>query len=189
MRVFAAFALALALCAPAQATHLVTGNGFGFAVVTPESGAATKFYSHPHNFLRADPNNPLSEGIETPNFIKALGWGPARGASNVSYVDDSHARVSSFRRMWRGRPNDPRVQLRCCGRRGGGTVRPRSPYGKIGRALVLFAKGRALRRQETVNWRALPLALATALILTGCNRADHVLWHRWLGHFETLTYH
>jgi len=24
-----------------------------------------------------------------------------------------------------------------------------------------------------VNWRALPLALATALILTGCNRADH----------------
>jgi len=90
MRVFAAFALALALCAPAQATHLVTGNGFGFAVVTPESGAATKFYSHPHNFLRADPNNPLSEGIETPNFIKALGWGPARGASNVSYVDDSH---------------------------------------------------------------------------------------------------
>ena len=69
---------------------MVTGNGFGFAVVTPESGTATKFYSHPHSYLRTDPKNPLSEGIETPNFIKTLGWGPARGAGNASYVHDSH---------------------------------------------------------------------------------------------------
>jgi hypothetical protein len=89
MRVLAAFALALGFCSPAQASHLVTGNGLGFAVVAPEGGSATKFYSHPYNYLRADPNNPLGEGIETPNFIKELGWG-ARSGGNADYVDDSH---------------------------------------------------------------------------------------------------
>jgi GH15 family glucan-1,4-alpha-glucosidase len=90
LRLFAVFAVALVLCAPAEASHLVTGNGFGFAVVAPESGTATKFYSHPYNFLRADPHNPLSEGIDTPNFIKELRWGAARSAGKAVYVDDSH---------------------------------------------------------------------------------------------------
>ena len=74
----------------ALASHLVTGNGFGFAVVAPESGAATKFYPHPYSFVRSDPANPLSEGVETPNFIKALGWGQKTHAGAVDYVQDSH---------------------------------------------------------------------------------------------------
>jgi len=81
---------AIAFCSAATASHLVTGNGFGFAVVAPESGIATKFYPHPHSYTRPDPRNPLSEGIETANFIKALGWGDSRKAGIADYVDDSH---------------------------------------------------------------------------------------------------
>ncbi|MFL6736124.1 MAG: glycoside hydrolase family 15 protein [Sphingomonas sp.] len=81
--------LALAWCAPAAASHLVTGNGFGFAVVAPETGVATKFYPHPHSYGRPDRSNPLSEGIETANFIKALGWGRTKQGA-ADYVADSH---------------------------------------------------------------------------------------------------
>lgn len=80
---------ALIQSAPAAASHLVTGNGFGFAVVAPENGAATKFYPHPHSFVRADPTNPLGEGIETANFIKRLDWGERRREGRAEYVDDS----------------------------------------------------------------------------------------------------
>ncbi|HEY7006465.1 MAG TPA: glycoside hydrolase family 15 protein, partial [Sphingomicrobium sp.] len=82
--------LAFASSQRATASHLVTGNGFGFAVVAPESGTATKFYSHPYNFMAPDPANPLAEGIETPNFIKKLSWGRAGRAATTDYVDDSH---------------------------------------------------------------------------------------------------
>jgi GH15 family glucan-1,4-alpha-glucosidase len=70
---------------------LVTGNGFGFAVVSPESGTVTKFYAHPYSFVRPEADKPLSEGVETTNFIKALAWGgeAAQGASS-QYVEDSH---------------------------------------------------------------------------------------------------
>ena len=88
--VLAALAIGFGFCSPAAASHLVTGNGFGFAVVAPESGAATKFYSHPHNFMRPDPADPLGEGIATPNFIKSLAWGEAGRAGAADYVDDSH---------------------------------------------------------------------------------------------------
>jgi GH15 family glucan-1,4-alpha-glucosidase len=88
LRMFAAV-LALAACSPAAASHLVTGNGLGFAVVAPESGAVTKFYPHPHSYTRPDPANPLGEGIETANFIKSLGWGQPRPAA-ADYVEDSH---------------------------------------------------------------------------------------------------
>lgn len=74
---------------PAAASHLVTGNGFGFAVVAPESGAATKFYPHPYSFTRPDAANPLSEGIETANFIGKLGWGDTGQAASAEYVQDS----------------------------------------------------------------------------------------------------
>jgi GH15 family glucan-1,4-alpha-glucosidase len=82
--------VALGLSLPASASHLVTGNGHGFAVVAPESGMATKFYSHPYNFMRPDPANALAEGIETPNFIKKLSWGVRGRAGDAKYVDDSH---------------------------------------------------------------------------------------------------
>src|SRR3954452_12809671 len=90
MRFLAGLAVAFALCAPAGASHLVTGNGHGFAVVAPESGAATKFYPHPYSYARPDPANPLSEGIETANFIKTLGWGEPGRAGKADYVKDSH---------------------------------------------------------------------------------------------------
>jgi hypothetical protein len=81
----------LLACLPAAASHLVTGNGCGFAVVSPETGTVTKFYAHPYSFVRPDPQNPLSEGVETANFIKELGWsgGTANNAS-AEYEEDSH---------------------------------------------------------------------------------------------------
>jgi GH15 family glucan-1,4-alpha-glucosidase len=70
---------------------MVTGNGFGFAVVAPETGTTTKFYSHPYSNVRPDPANSLSEGVETANYIKQLGWGDgtAHGAA-AEYEEDSH---------------------------------------------------------------------------------------------------
>jgi len=79
----------VAFCQPSAASHLVTGNGFGFAVVAPESGVATKFYPHPYSFVRSDPAKPLGEGIETANFIKALGWGKTGARPTADYIDDS----------------------------------------------------------------------------------------------------
>ena len=81
----------LFLCLTAAASHLVTGNGFGFAVVSPESATVTKFYAHPYSFVRPDPKNPLSEGVETTNFIKALRWGSGMSQlATAEYADDSH---------------------------------------------------------------------------------------------------
>jgi hypothetical protein len=73
-----------------RASHLVTGNGFGFAVVAPESGALTKFYAHPYSFTHPDPKSPLSEGIEAASFVKEIAWRgwDARG-STADYADDS----------------------------------------------------------------------------------------------------
>jgi hypothetical protein len=81
----------LLACLPAAASPLVTGNGFGFAVVPPETATVSKFYAHPYSFARPDIQNPLSEGVATANFIKALGWndGTAHSAS-AEYVEDSH---------------------------------------------------------------------------------------------------
>jgi hypothetical protein len=82
---------ALLTCLPAIASHLVTGNGFGFAVVSPETGTATRFYAHPYSFLRPDPAHPLSEGVETANFIKKLGWGDEIAETpSADYEEDSH---------------------------------------------------------------------------------------------------
>src|ERR1700722_20005849 len=81
------------LLAPLSATasHLVTGNGFGFAVVSPENGTVTRFYAHPYSFVRPDSRNPLGEGIETANFIQEIGWGDeARKDASAEYENDSH---------------------------------------------------------------------------------------------------
>jgi GH15 family glucan-1,4-alpha-glucosidase len=76
---------------PAAASHLVTGNGYGFAVVSPETGTVTKFYAHPYSFLGPDPKNALSEGIETANFIHVLGWGTQNAqVASSEYLQDSH---------------------------------------------------------------------------------------------------
>jgi GH15 family glucan-1,4-alpha-glucosidase len=91
-RYLAAFiVVSLLACSHAVASHLVTGNGFGFAVVSPETAAVTKFYAHPYSFVRPDPTKPLSEGVETTNFIKVLGWGRETGqGESAEYSEDSH---------------------------------------------------------------------------------------------------
>ena len=82
---------------PAAASNLVTGNGFGFAVVSPSTSKVTCFWAHPYSFAQPDPRDPLSEGIPTANFIKSVAWidGDAHGASSAEYEEDSnviHAR-------------------------------------------------------------------------------------------------
>ncbi|HZS62222.1 MAG TPA: glycoside hydrolase family 15 protein [Gemmatimonadaceae bacterium] len=68
------------------ATNLVTGNGFGFAVVSPDSATITKFYAHPYSFARPDPKDPLSEGIATANLIKSIRF----PCGSATYEQDSH---------------------------------------------------------------------------------------------------
>ena len=75
---------------PAFASHLVTGNGYGFAVVDPDSARVTGFYAHPYSFAAADAKNPLAEGIETTNFIKSLGWSDAAAQPSADYLEDAH---------------------------------------------------------------------------------------------------
>jgi hypothetical protein len=78
------------LCLPGAASPLVTGNGFGLAVVSPDTAALTKFYAHPYSFSRPDPNRPLSEGVETANFIKKLAWSDSpTGNTSAEYLEDS----------------------------------------------------------------------------------------------------
>jgi len=75
---------------PAAASPLVTGNGFGLAVVSEDTATLIKFYAHPYSFARPDPNHPLSEGVATANFLKGLGWSEgATGRTSADYVDDS----------------------------------------------------------------------------------------------------
>jgi Glycosyl hydrolases family 15 len=90
VRLLAALGILCASCSTAVASNLVTGNGFGFAVVAPSRGTATRFYPHPHSFVRADPAHPLGEGVETANFIKSLRWGERELEGTADYVDDSH---------------------------------------------------------------------------------------------------
>jgi hypothetical protein len=83
--------MSLLVCLPAAAaTNLVTGNGFGFAVVREHSATLTSFYAHPYSFTRPDPRNPLSEGIPTANFLKSLSWsGTAVTRVETDYLQDS----------------------------------------------------------------------------------------------------
>jgi hypothetical protein len=92
VRYLATFVFASLLASShAVASHLVTGNGFGFAVVSPETATVSKFYAHPYSFVRPDPTKVLSEGVETTNFIKILGWGKGVGqGAYAEYDEDSH---------------------------------------------------------------------------------------------------
>src|SRR6266567_3425678 len=73
------------------ASRLVTGNGFGFAVVSPDTGAVTSFYTHPYSFVRPDPRKPLSEGIQTTNLFKSLSLDdPSATNPSAEYENDSH---------------------------------------------------------------------------------------------------
>ncbi len=53
----------------------------------------TRFYAHPYSFVRPDPLNPLSERVETANFIKSLGWSdPAARSTSTDYEQQKHRR-------------------------------------------------------------------------------------------------
>jgi hypothetical protein len=69
---------------------LVTGNGFGFAVLRADTGTLTKFYAHPYAYERADPAQPLGEGLPTTQFIEAL-WHDSAGAvtTRAHYVQQT----------------------------------------------------------------------------------------------------
>jgi hypothetical protein len=73
-------------------TPLSTGNGFGFAVVSPSWGCLNGLYAHPYKFVRPDPIKPLDEGIETTNFIDRASWqtpSETNVSSDASYVKQS----------------------------------------------------------------------------------------------------
>ena len=93
--------LIYALCfghAVFAATPLVTGNGFGFAVVSPAGDSLTSFYAHPYSFMRPDPKDPLNEGLPTANFIKSIHWDHSSAAkASVNYLDDSQIIVVQSR--------------------------------------------------------------------------------------------
>lgn len=71
-------------------TPLVTGNGFGFAVTSPDDGLLKKFYMHPYKFEKADLKNPLSEGVETTNLIESLQWYHKGENPEVDYYEHTH---------------------------------------------------------------------------------------------------
>ena len=113
---------------PAAASHLVTGNGFGFAVVAPDRGSATRFYPHPH-CLRpsADPAHPLERRDRDPQLHQGARLGRAGRRRTADYVADSHV-----------------IRLRA--RR-----RPRTffmPFGLERPALIVSATGLLARRME-----------------------------------------
>jgi GH15 family glucan-1,4-alpha-glucosidase len=69
-------------------TPLVTGNGYGFAVVSLK-GQVTKLYAHPYRFEH--PNLDITkDGDDTANLIHDLGWS-APGSS----ATETHYRVES----------------------------------------------------------------------------------------------
>src|ERR1035437_6678998 len=70
---------------------LVTGNGFGYATVSPQDGALLSFSTHPYSMARPDKNDPDSDGVETNNFIARAAW-KVKGTSvtgSPSYLTES----------------------------------------------------------------------------------------------------
>ena len=65
-----AVALLMLVSSAAVGTPLVSGNGFGFAVVNDNTGIVTTFYAHPYAYERADPSQPLG-GASRPAILSA----------------------------------------------------------------------------------------------------------------------
>ena len=81
---------AVASSRPLKQSPMVTGNGLGFAVLSP-AGQITKFYAHPYRFEHPNPDE-SKDGSETTNFLKGLSWtgGPQSGNSaDVDYLNES----------------------------------------------------------------------------------------------------
>ena len=72
-------------------SSVVTGNGYGFAVISP-AGEMTKFYTHPFRFESPNPDQ-TKDGPNTPNLVDRLTWnGKTKSSSkpNVSFLNESH---------------------------------------------------------------------------------------------------
>ena len=70
---------------------LVTGNGFGYAVVA-SNGDLTRFYAHPYRYEKANPD-PSKDGYTTANFFKKLSWSGQKTATKpeqMGYINESH---------------------------------------------------------------------------------------------------
>ncbi|MGZ3723593.1 MAG: hypothetical protein ACXVA9_11710, partial [Bdellovibrionales bacterium] len=71
-------------------TPMVTGNGFGFAVVPLQANVVSKFYVHPYKFTAPNHDDPYGDGFQTANLVKSLGW-PSDPALRASfYLDETH---------------------------------------------------------------------------------------------------
>lgn len=73
----------------APITPLVTGNGFGFAVVPLQTNALTKFYVHPYKFTAMDPTDPYGAGFETTNLLTQMGWQGEEALTSIAYQEES----------------------------------------------------------------------------------------------------
>lgn len=73
---------------PAGPVPLVTGNGFGYAVVARD-GVLRSFLAHPSS---TDRPLPTDGGVRTTNFIRQARWlnGAAQLSGPTTFVDDSH---------------------------------------------------------------------------------------------------
>lgn len=76
--------------ARAFATPLVTGNGFGFAVVSLPSGTPAKFYVHPYKFEKPNHSDPYGDGILTQNLIENVTWQGDSAVNTLQYLEQSH---------------------------------------------------------------------------------------------------
>ena len=121
-RQFLAFVASLVLSSPAIAafTPLPTGNGFGLATVSQDTGNVTRFYAHPYQFVGPDPSNPYGEGQETTDFLQDLAFDDAGGSVTVGYRQESHVVTA---------------------KRSSGTVSMFMPFGLDADALIMVREG------------------------------------------------
>jgi hypothetical protein len=71
-------------------TPLPTGNGYCLASVTADTGAVSHFYPHPYRYERADPKDPLGEGIESVDLVKSVAFAAPAAPVEVGYRQESH---------------------------------------------------------------------------------------------------
>ena len=100
IRLLAAVGLWLALCVPAAASHLVTGNGRGFQVFDVGANAVKQYLERPYRYIEANPSNPDGEGVVRRNLafdtyfgVKVgaqAAWLGTRDPSEVGYVAETN---------------------------------------------------------------------------------------------------
>ena len=90
LRVITAVGVWLAFCMPATASHPVTGNGFGFAVVAPESGTGDEILSPSPQLHPARSGQSAERRDRDGQLHQVAELGQAGTAGTADYVADSH---------------------------------------------------------------------------------------------------